>query len=147
MVHKLRSSLGYVSWKHKKEVSKDLKMIYSAATQEQAAMALDSFAKKWDAIYPTISRQWHNRWEDLVTMFAYPAAIRKVIYTTNAIESMNMTIRKVIKNKHVFPNDESVFKILFLAIDSISKKWSMPIRDWHAAMNTFLIEHGEHNQD
>lgn len=147
IVHTLRNSLRYVSWKHKKEVSKDLKVIYSAATQEQAAMALNAFAKKWDAIYPTISRQWHNRWEELVTMFDYPAAIRKVIYTTNAIESMNMTLRKVIKNKRVFPNDESVFKILYLAIDSISKKWSMPIRDWYTAMNTFLIEHEDHNQD
>ena len=146
MVHMLRNALRYVSWKHKKEVSKDLKAIYSATTQEQADMALEAFTKKWDAIYPTISRQWRSRWEELVTMFTYPPAIRKVIYTTNAIESMNMTMRKVIKNKRVFPNDESVFKILYLAIDSISKKWSMPIRDWYAAMNTFLIEHEDYDQ-
>lgn len=106
-------------------------------------MCLDEFTQKWNHKYPSISQLWLNHWENIIPFFDYPADIRKVIYTTNAIESLNMTLRKVIKNKRVFPTDESVFKVLYLAINNISKKWSMPIKDWKMAMNRFSIEFGE----
>lgn len=118
----IRNSLKYVSWKHRKAVATDLKAIYSASTLEEAKLALNEFSKKWDGKYPSISQSWLRSWEHLTNFFAYPADICKAIYTTNAIESMNMTLRKVIKNKRVFPTDESVFKLLYLAINNISKK-------------------------
>lgn len=139
MVHMVRNSLKYVSWKRRKEVAADLKTIYAAATEEQAAVHLDEFSKKWDKDYPTISVSWRNNWEQIIPLFGYPPAIRKVIYTTNAIESLNMSLRKVTKNRGSFPNDESAFKLLYLALRNIAKKWTMPIRDWKSALNQFAI--------
>jgi len=143
IVHMVRNSLKYVSWKDRKVLVEDLKAIYAAKTLEEAELALSAFSDKWDVKYPSISQSWLKNWENLTTFFAYPADIRKAIYTTNAIESMNMTLRKVIKNKRVFPSDESVFKLLYLAIHNISKKWTMPIHNWKEAMNWFMIEFGD----
>ena len=104
---------------------------------------MDEFAKKWDAQYPTISAAWRRHWAHIIPFFDYPADIRKVIYTTNAIESMNMSIRKVTKNKRIFPNDEAMLKCLFLALRNIAKKWTMPVRNWNEALNRFVIEFGD----
>ncbi len=139
IVHMVRHSLRYVSWKQRKEVAADLKSIYSAPTVEQAETNLTAFAAKWDASHPTISKSWRNNWERIIPLFGYPPDIRKAIYTTNAIESLNMSLRKVTKNRGSFPNDEAMLKLLFLALRNISKKWTMPIHDWKSALNQFTI--------
>lgn len=136
IVHKIRQSLKYVSWKDRKALAGDLRAVYGAKTMEERELALETFSKKWDNQYPTIRPSW----ERLIPFFNYPLDIRKAIYTTNAIESLNMTLRKVIKNKRVFPSDESVYKILYLAIGRISKKRTMPIHHSSRAMNRFMIE-------
>jgi putative transposase len=143
IVHMVRNSLRYVSYKDRKALVEDLKGIYKAKTLEEAELGLDVFSRKWNTKYPSISQSWLRHWENVTPFFAYPADVRRAIYTTNAIESMNMTLRKVIKNKRVFPNDESVFKLLYLAINNISKKWTMPIQNWNGAMNWFIIEFGD----
>ena len=140
IVHMIRNSCRYVNWKHRKELCADLKTIYTAATIDQAELALVEFADKWDTQYPKISQMWQRHWDHLTTYFAYPEDIRRVIYTTNAIESLNMTIRKVLKNKRSFPSDMAMFKQIYLALNNISKKWTMPIRHWKEAMNRFAIE-------
>lgn len=140
IVHKVRQSLKYVSWKQRKTVASDLRKIYSADTLDEAELALNAFSEKWDESFPAISQSWRRDWERVIPFFDYPKDIRKAIYTTNAIESMNMMLRKVIKNKRVFPSDDSVFKLLYLAINNISKKWTMPIHNWKDAMNRFTIE-------
>ena len=139
IVHKVRSSLKYVSWKQRKQVASDLRKIYAADTIEAAELALEDFANQWDDDFPSISQSWLKDWEQLTPFFAYPKDIRKAIYTTNAIESLNMSLRKVIKNKRVFPSDDSVFKLIYLAMRNISKKWTMPIHNWKPAMNQFMI--------
>lgn len=140
IVHMIRNSNKYVSWKHRKELCADLKTIYQASTVDEAEMALLSFSEKWDSKYPNVSQMWQRHWDNLTTYFAYPKEIRKVIYTTNAIESLNMTVRKVLKNKRSFPSDTAMFKQVYLALNNISKKWNMPIRYWKEAMNQFAIE-------
>jgi len=139
IVHMVRNSLRFVSWKQRKEVATDLKIIYQAATVDQAEANLTAFAKKWDASHPTIAKSWRSNWERIIPMFSYPPEIRKAIYTTNAIESLNMSLRKVTKNRGSFPNDEAMTKLLYLAMKNISKKWTLPIRDWKSAMNQFTI--------
>jgi len=139
IVHMVRNSLRFVSWKQRKEVAADLKLIYQSATAEQAEMELTTFETKWDKTHPTISQSWRRNWAQIIPFFAYPADIRKVIYTTNAIESLNMSLRKVTKNRGSFPNDEAMLKLLYLALKNIAKKWTLPIRDWKAAMNRFSI--------
>lgn len=139
IVHMVRNSLRYVGWKTRKTVAADLRSIYTAKTIDEAELALKSFSEKWDEQYASISKSWKNRWENIIPLFDYPAEIRKAIYTTNAIESINMSIRKVIKNKRVFPSDEAALKQLYLALRNISKKWTMPIRDWGPALNRFAI--------
>ena len=143
LVHMVRYSLNYVSWKQRKAVAEDLKAIYSAPTIEQAEIAMDEFAVKWDDTHPTISRSWRRNWERLTPLFSYPTDIRKAIYTTNAIESVNMSLRKVTKNRGSFPNDESMIKLLYLALQNIEKKWTMPIRNWKSALNQFTIIFGD----
>ena len=143
IVHLVRNSLSYVSYKDRKAVAADLKLVYAAATESEAEQALVDFAERWDKQYPTISKSWLNHWQRVIPFFAFPADIRKAIYTTNAIESMNMTLRKVLRNHRSFPSDESVMKVIYLAIQNISKKWTMPIRDWKAALNRFAIEFDE----
>jgi len=140
IVHMVRNSLKFVPWKDYREVTKDLKQIYQSSTEEEALLALDSFAEKWDEKYPLISRSWRSHWANLNTLFLYPKDIRKAIYTTNAIESLNSVIRKSTKNRKLFPNDDSAKKVVYLAIQEASKKWSMPIRNWKSALNRFIIE-------
>ena len=139
IVHMVRHSLNYVSWKQRKEVADDLKTIYQAPTVEMAAANLETFAAKWDASHPTIAKSWRNNWERIIPLFSYPPEIRKAIYTTNAIESLNMSLRKVTKNRGHFPSDEAMFKLLYLALKNIAKKGTMPIRDWKSALKQFSI--------
>jgi putative transposase len=139
IVHLVRYSLNYVGWKERKQVAGDLKKIYRAATEQEAEMELEAFAKKWDAKFPTISQSWRRNWARVIPFFAHPPEVRKVIYTTNAIESLNMSLRKVTKNRSSFPNDEAALKLLYMALRNISKKWTLPIRDWKAALNQFAI--------
>ena len=143
IVHKLRNSFKYVPWKDRKAVAKDLRAVYAAATLEEAEQALDDFSKLWDAKYPAISPSWRSDWNRLTVFFDYTPEIRKVIYTTNAIESLNYSLRKMLKNRGAFPNDDSIIKILYLAINRVSKKWTMPIRNWKAALNQFVILFGD----
>ena len=140
IVHMVRNSLKFVSWKFRKEIANDLKKIYRAVTVEEAEQNLENFSAKWDSKYPMISKSWRSKWDQIIPFLAYPADIRKVIYTTNAIESLNMTLRKVIKNRSSFPNDDAVKKLMYLALNNIAKKWTMPIRDWGAAINQFAIK-------
>ena len=143
IVHQVRHSLRFVSWKQRKAVAADLRRIYAAATLAEAEEALAAFGEKWDGEHPNISQSWKNNWERLSTFFDYPPQIRKVIYTTNAIESLNASLRKVTKTRRSFPNDEAVVKVLYLALHNISKKWTMPIRDWKQAMSQFMILFGD----
>ncbi|RJG51426.1 IS256 family transposase [Motilimonas pumila] len=147
IVHMVRNAVKYVPWKDYKAVTADLKLIYQSATEEEALMALESFSARWDDKYPQISRSWRNHWNNLNTLFAYPADIRKAIYTTNAIESLNSVIRKAIKKRKLFPTDDSARKVIYLAIMDASKKWTMPIRNWKAALNRFMIEFEDRLQD
>ena len=140
IVHMVRNSLSFVSWKMRKEVAADLKLIYTSATVEAAEHRLTEFEAKWDKGYPSIGLSWRRNWARVIPFFDYPPEIRKVIYTTNAIESINMGLRKVIKTRSSFPTDEAVTKLLYLALNNISKKWTMPIRDWKAALNRFTIQ-------
>lgn len=147
IIHMVRNSLKYVSWKDYKAVISGLKTVYQAPTEESALMALDAFAKVWDDKYPQISKSWRAHWENLNTLFSYPPDIRKAIYTTNAIESLNSVIRAAIKKRKVFPTDDSVRKVIYLAIKDASKKWSMPIQNWRLAMSRFIIEFGDRLSD
>jgi putative transposase len=143
IVHMVRNSLKYVPWKDYKAVTADLKRIYRSATEQEANLELERFAEVWDGKYPQISKSWRSHWPNLITLFDYPEDIRKVIYTTNAIESLNSVIRKSVKTRKLFPSDASALKVVYLAIRSASKKWTMPIRNWKAAMNRFMIEFEE----
>ena len=143
IVHMVRNSMKYVSYKDYKAVAADLKKIYQSATEREASLELDRFSETWDSKYPQISKSWRKHWANIITLFAYPQDIRKVIYTTNAIESLNSVIRKSTKTRKLFPNDESAMKVIYLAIKSASKKWTMPIRDWKPALNHFMIEFEE----
>lgn len=143
IVHQIRNSLRFVTWTDRKQVAADLKPIYKAATAEEAEAHLDAFALKWDEKYPTISKSWRKNWEHLIPFFAYPEEIRKVIYTTNAIESMNRSLRKIIKNRGAFPSDDAATKLMFLALRNISKRWTRPIANWQAALNRFVIMFGD----
>ena len=140
IVHMVRNSLKFVPWKDYKAVTADLKRIYQSVTEEEALLALDQFASRWDAKYPQISKSWRAHWDNLNTLFDFPEDIRKAIYTTNAIESLNSVIRKALKKRKLFPNDDSARKVVYLAIQDASKKWTMPIRNWKAALNRFIIE-------
>ncbi|EAA3278239.1 IS256 family transposase [Salmonella enterica subsp. enterica] len=147
IIHMVRNSLKYVSWKDYKAVTSGLKTVYQAPTKEAALMALDAFAEVWDDKYPQISKSWRAYWENLNTLFSYPPDIRKAIYTTNEIESLNSVIRAAIKKRKVFPTDDSVRKVIYLAIKGASKKWSMPIQNWRLAMSRFIIEFGDRLSD
>jgi putative transposase len=143
IVHMVRNSVRYVSWKDRKAVCRDLKRIYDSATVEQAEAALDAFEADWRDKYPTVAPMWRRHWANLITLFDYPPEIRRVIYTTNAIESLNSVIRKATKNRRIFPSDAAAMKVVFLAVQAASKRWTMPIRHWKEAMIRFEIEHGE----
>jgi len=142
IVHMVRNSLNYVGWKERKAVALDLKQIYRAATVAEAEQALSQFEQKWDRQYPSISKSWRTHWPELITFLKYPAEIRKAIYTTNAIESLNRSLRKISKNRGVFPNQEALLKLYYLALERIAKKWTMPIHNWREALNRFALEFG-----
>jgi putative transposase len=139
IVHLVRHSLNYVGWKQRREVAQDLKLIYTAATDVEAEQRLAEFSLKWDEKFPMIAKSWRSNWARVIPFFAHPPEIRKIIYTTNAIESLNMSLRKVTKARGSFPNDEAVSKLLYLALRNIAKKWTTPVYDWKAALNRFAI--------
>jgi len=143
IVHMVRSSLKLVPWKDYKAVVADLKRIYQSITEQEAHLELDRFCENWDEKYPQIGKSWRSNWENLITIFDYPADIRKVIYTTNAIESLNSVIRKSVKTRKVFPSDDAALKVVYLAVEAAAKKWTMPIRSWKPALNRFMIEFEE----
>lgn len=139
IVHLVRHSLNYVGSRQRKQVAADLKRIYSAATEAEAEQRLAEFSLKWDAKFPMIAKSWRSHWVRVTPFFAHPPEIRKAIYTTNAIESLNMSLRKVTKTRGSFPNDEAVFKLLYLALRNIAKNWTRSMSDWKAALNRFAI--------
>lgn len=143
IVHKVRQSLQYVVWKERRAVARDLRAIYGAVTLSEAEAALEQFATLWDGRYPTISAMWRRQWSRLTVFFDYPPEIRKAIYTTNAIESLNFSLRKVLKSRGAFPTDESILKVLYLGMQRIAKKWTMPIPHWTRALNQFAILLGD----
>ena len=123
-----------------RSIAADLKRIYKSVTEEEALLSLEQFAERWDDKYPQISKSWRTHWDNLNTIFNYPEDIRRAIYTTNAIESLNSVIRKAVKKRKLFPSDDSAKKVVYLAIQQAAKKWTMPIRNWKAALNRFMIE-------
>ena len=139
IVHLLRHSLKFVGFKERKQVAAALKAIYQAPTAEAAEESLSAFESAWDARYPAIGRSWRRNWEHVIPFFDFPPDIRRVIYTTNAIESLHSSIRKVIKNRGHFPNDEAATKLIYLALRNIEKKWIMPARTWKEALNQFAV--------
>jgi putative transposase len=139
IVHMVRNSLKYVSWKQRKAVAADLKTIYSAPNVEAAEEALAAFEAEYQENFPQIARSWRSCWMNIIPFFSYPPEIRKVIYTTNAIESMQAQLRKVTRNRGSFPTADSVRKVIYLALQRISQKWKRPIKDWVAALNHFSI--------
>lgn len=139
IVHLVRAALRYVTETDSREVAADLKAIYQSATVEEADGALETFAAKWDAKYPTIARCWRAKWPEIITLFEFPTPIRRAIYTTNAIESVNSVIRKFTRNRKQYPSGESALKLVYLAIHEASKKWTMPIVGWKEALNHFAI--------
>ena len=143
IVHMVRNSLNYVSWKLRKVVAADLRSIYTSATEQEAQTRLQEFEDKWGCDYPTIIKSWRSNWARITPFFDYPPEIRKVIYTTNAIESVNMSLRKITKNRGSFPSDDALIKLFYLALNNISKKWTLPIRDWKAALTRFTIQFEE----
>ena len=146
IVHKVRNSLKYVPWKERRAVAADLRAIYGATTLPDAEHALERFAERWDAKYPAISPSWLADWDRLTVFFDYPSAIRRAIYTTNAIESLNYSLRKVLKGRGAFPNDESIVKLLYMGLQHVAKKWTQPIPEWKAALNQFVLLFGERVQ-
>ena len=140
IVHMVRNSLKYVAWKDYKAVAAGLKAIYRSTTEQEANLELDQFALAWDHKYPQISKSWRKHWPNLITIFDYSKEIRRVIYTTNAIESLNSVIRKSVKTRKLFPNDDAAIKVIFLAIQAASKKWTTSVHNWKEAMSRFMIE-------
>lgn len=138
IVHLTRASLNYVNWKERKAVATDLKAIYRATTAEQAEQELQSFAEKWDSRYPTIAPIWRRNWERVIPFFAFPAEIRRIIYTTNAVESLNMSLRKTIKTRGAFPSEEASLKLLYLALRNVIDRWET-VQHWKAALSRFTL--------
>jgi putative transposase len=145
IVHAVRASLNYVNWKERKLVAADLKPIYRAATEPQGRQALAVFAEKWGGKYQPIVNLWERNWERLSPFFAYPEEIRKIVYTTNAVESLNSTLRKTLKTRGSFPSDEAAMKLMYLTLRDLTGKWQT-VHSWRAAMNRFQILHGERIQ-
>jgi putative transposase len=143
IVHQIRNSLRYVSWKERKAMAKDLRTIYEAATEQEGAAALEKFAEKWDKRYPHISASWRTNWDEIVTFFKYPPEIRSIVYTTNPIESLNRQIKKTAKNKAIFPNEQALVKQVYLAIEGASRKWIFRHRDWAMIYSQLMIYFGE----
>ena len=139
IVHTIRNSLSQVAWKDQKAVAKDLRPVWEASTEEAALLALEAFDRQWGKAYPSIARSWRSNWERIAPFYSFTLEIRRAIYTTNAIESLNFQLRKSIKTRGHFPSDEAVFKLFYLALDRASRRWTMPIRDWKQALQQFAI--------
>ena len=139
VVHLVRHSLSFVSDKDRKGVATDLKKIYQAATEAEALKALEGFQLQWDRRYPVIAKSWRANWGRVRPMFELPAEIRQAVYTTNVIESLNFSLRKILKGRAAFPNDEAVYRLIYLGLEQVSRKWTMPIRNWKAALQQFAI--------
>ncbi len=139
IVHQIRNSLSYISYKDRKAVVSDLKPIYTAITEDEALFALELFGEKWNAKYPLIAKSWNANWQRINPMFALPKEIRRAVYTTNVIESLNYSLRKITKTRAAFPNEEAALKLLYLGLQNASKKWTMPIQNWSLAMNQMAI--------
>ena len=138
IVHMVRASLNYVNWKERKLVARDLKSIYRAASLEEAERQLASFAQQWDQRYPSISALWRRNWLGIIPFFQFPPEIRKIVYTTNAVESLNMSLRKAIKTRGAFPSEEAALKVMYLALRNLAKKWDI-VQGWKEALNRFGI--------
>jgi putative transposase len=143
IVHMVRNSLKFVSWKDRKAVVADLKKIYRSLTVDEAEQELACFCDTWDEAYPIIGKSRNKNWANLITLFDYPYDIRKAIYTTNAIESLNSVIRSAVQNRKVFPHDQAAMKVVYLAVEAAAKKWTMPVQNWKGALNRFMIEFPE----
>ena len=143
MVHMVRNSVKYVPYKDRKEVTSDLKEIYLAPSADAAESALERFAEKWDRKYPAISKSWRNRWNEVIPFMKFSPEIRKAIYTTNAIESLNYTLQRNLKTRQSFPNDEAAMKLIFMILRRISKRWTMPIKNWGEALHQFAVIYGD----
>lgn len=139
IVHMVRNSLRFVPWNQRKAVATDLKSIYAAPSAEAAEQELEAFIEKWDNQFPTISKSWKRVWSEVIPFFQFPPAIRKAIYTTNAIESLNFSLRKITKTRASFPTDEAAIKLIYLGVRDVSKRWTLPIRNWKEALNQFAI--------
>jgi putative transposase len=139
IVHQIRNSLRYVNYKHRKEVAADLRQVYTAPTLSAAEQQLEAFARKWDSQYPRIAESWRRNWAQLSTFFDHPPEIRKIIYTTNAVESLNYSLRRVLTNRGAFPDNGSIMKVLYLAVNNASKRWTRPVHNWIDARNRFMI--------
>lgn len=142
IVHMVRNSLAYVNWKERKLVAQDLKLIYHAATAEEAEQRLSEFEARWDAKYATIGKMWRRHWAGISPLFAYPQEIRRSIYTTNVVESLHMTLRKVIKTRASFPSEESALKLLYLALKNVAQRWKAT-HDWRTSLNHFMLRYGD----
>jgi putative transposase len=143
LVHMVRHSLNYVSWKMRKAVAANLRSVYAATTLEAARAALDAFEQQWGSDYPPIVQSWRRNWDRITPFFDYPPEVRRIIYTTNAIESVNMSLRKITKNRGSFPSDEALLKLFYLALNNIAKRWTMPVQNWKPVLNRFTIQFGE----
>lgn len=143
IVHMIRNSLKYVGWKERKQIAADLKSIYNSPSSEAAKEALDQFAQLHDKQYPAVSQIWYRHWDNIIPFFDYPQEIRKVIYTTNAIESLNSSFRKISRNRNLFPSEDALYRLFYLSLKNISKKWTMPVQNWAKALNRFTIEFGD----
>lgn len=137
IVHLIRNSMTFVPWKNRKAVAKDLKAIYSAPSETAAETALTAFEEKYQNSYPTVAQLWRRNWANIIPIFDYPADIRRAIYTTNVIESLNYSLKKPLKTKGAFPTEDALLKVLYLAIGRAAEKWTMPIHDWRKALNWF----------
>ena len=143
IVHMVRNSVRYITVRERREICADLKKIYGSSTEREALQELDKFSERWDTKYPMISKSWKANWDNLNEFFGYPEEIRKIIYTTNAVESLNASLRKVVQKRSAFPTDDSIYKVLYLAISNVSRKWKRPVKDWAAALNHFAIYFGD----
>jgi transposase-like protein len=143
IVHQVRHSLHYVPWKERKIVAAALRRIYTAPNVEQAERELSAFESTWGEKYPRIGPSWRHNWHRLSVFFDYPSEIRKVIYTTNAVESLNASLQKVLKQRKAFPNDEAILKVLYLALHQVARKWTMPVQNWKQALNQLSILFGD----
>jgi putative transposase len=139
IIHQIRNSLKYVTYKERKEFMPDLKKVYQALTLDEALLSFEAFKEKWEKRHSIIIRSWENNWDELTTYFKYPYEIRKIIYTTNTVEGYHRQLRKVTKNKTSYPTDESVKKIIYLATMEVAKKWNMPLKDWKQCISQFAI--------